>query len=254
MYHGVYSLLSTAATGSILWGYFKHGRGRGPKIWNVGGPGMRAASLVLQTAGLVGMSQMAPKLQNPYTLQSRQEQQADRGRIIAGEERKEDNSKTVSWLPKFGVRCPFDFSKPNPDDGMQGMQRVSRHYSLWSLGVAGLGMALGTPFAPEVAMFAFPLVFAAVGSTHQDSRFRRGMGGELSPEMEQKSSNVPFLALAQGRQSWTKLGEEIKWSNAMIAMALSAMIFVRRPARAKAIAKRIAEADAKAAAAAAAAR
>lgn len=259
MYHGVYSLLSTAATGSILWGYFKHGRGRGPKIWNAGTPSMRAASLLLQTAGLVGMSQMAPKFQIPYgavkargTSSNSSSAAADNNVAVPSDSTGGQTDQAAAQGFTFGVRCPFDFSKPNPDDGMQGMQRVSRHYSLWSMGVAGLGLALGTPFAPEVAMFTLPLVFAAVGSTHQDSRFRRGMGGELSPEMEAESSNLPFLALLQGRQSWAKLGQEVKWSNAMAAMALSAFIFIRRPAAARAVAKRVAAADAKTASKAAA--
>jgi len=54
---------------------------------------------------------------------------------------------------------------------------------------------LGTPFAGEFVMFAMPLAFALIGGMHQDYRYRRGMGGNLTPEVDNKTSAVPFLAL-----------------------------------------------------------
>jgi uncharacterized membrane protein len=46
--------------------------------------------------------------------------------------------------------------------------------------------------------------------------------------MEQETSNIPFAALLTGRQSWLKLSEEMKWTNAMIASSVAAALVVRR--------------------------
>ena len=94
------------------------------------------------------------------------------------------------------VRCPFDFNAP--EEEVAGMKRVSRHDKLWSFGLLGLGSALGTPFLGEFVLFAFPLLFAWVGGAHQDYRYRRNMGGSLSPQVDAVTSNVPFYAFLTG--------------------------------------------------------
>ena len=51
-YHQAYSLLSTAACASIAWGYGRHGRGQGPKLWTGGrGAAWRIAAFSFQTLG-----------------------------------------------------------------------------------------------------------------------------------------------------------------------------------------------------------
>lgn len=90
---------------------------------------------------------------------------------------------------------------------------------LWSLGLTGLGYTLTTVFITEMAMGFFPFIFALVGGAHQDFRFRRGNGGQLN----EAQSSVPFAALISGTQSWVKLNEEIKWTNAVIGVAMAAM-------------------------------
>ena len=84
----------------------------------------------------------------------------------------------------------------------------------------GVGTALVTPFLVESLFFGGPLLLATFGTAHQDTRFRRGMGGTLTPEKESVTSNIPFAALLLGRQDWTKLLDEMKWLNGGVATLL----------------------------------
>lgn len=83
-----------------------------------------------------------------------------------------------------------------------------------------MGSALATTFVSEMALFGFPLVFALIGGAHQDYRYRRGIGGSLPSSTEAVTSNVPFLALLSGSQSWSNLYYETKWTNAGLSLAL----------------------------------
>lgn len=77
-------------------------------------------------------------------------------------------------------------------------------------------------------MFGAPMVFAFVGSEHTDYRHRRGSGGQLTPEKEATTSNLPFLALLQGKQQWGALGGELKDTNAALAVAAGLLLAMRR--------------------------
>jgi hypothetical protein len=62
----------------------------------------------------------------------------------------------------------------------------------------------------------------------QDSRHRRGMGGQLSEERALQTSNLPFQALIEGRQRWTDVWQELKGFNASVAVVLGMLLFRRR--------------------------
>jgi uncharacterized membrane protein len=174
---------------------------------------------------LLMLSQVFPALQVPV-------------QIGGSPPEKQTQDKPSSNPPLGGssVRalCPIDFKfdkTHRTEDGIWGLQRVSRHASLWAFGLIGFGTALGTPFATEFVMFATPLLFAAVGSSHQDYRYRRGSGGQLTPEMESKTSNVPFVAIVQGRQSMSAVWAESKGLNALLALLLGVGLAVGRARR-----------------------
>ena len=179
----VYSTLSTASMASVIIGFYRGGKG--PVVRN---PGRLARSLgaTLQAIGLVGISQQLPP--------------------IVGERQERRPGE------------PF------------GMERVTRHAQLWPLGFLGLGTALAARNAGVIAFWGFPVAFITIGTHHQvrslvwvhapplassrtarsvlkgagrgaraqDSRFRREIGGSLTPEREAATSNVPFLALLSG--------------------------------------------------------
>ena len=237
-YNYTYSFLSTAACGSIAYGLLRHGRGK-DRVFANRSPLARGAGVALQVIGLVGASQQAPAFQIPFVPKfgssdlpsGWEEARAPDGKVYYFHAHTQETrwEKPVasapasgdtpsSALPKvsFEIRCPIDFkhgSNQNVDE-IHGMDRVSRHATFWSLGAFSLGRALPNVFLPEIVFYTFPAVFTIIGSSHQDYRYRRGSGGSLTPEREAVTSNVPFVALASGSQSWTKLADEFKWMNA----------------------------------------
>jgi prenyl protein peptidase len=225
-YQQAYSLLSTVSCAAIAFGYLRHGRAQGPTLWATPRLPLRCGAFALQTAGFLMLSQVFPALQVPFQI-------TGSAPAAQAEPAKPQTIPQASG-PSVRALCPVDFKfdkTHRSEDGIWGMQRVSRHPTLWAFGLTGLGTALGTPFATEFVMFATPLLFAAVGSAHQDYRYRRGSGGLLSPETEAKTSNVPFVAMIQGRQSASSFLLETKGLNAALAVLLGVGLAISRARR-----------------------
>lgn len=229
-YHGFYSTLSTAACLSIGYGYFRYGKNMGPilndKYWKPQSIPFRIGAFSFQSLGLIGVSQNFPKLQVPVLAQFNTD--STETDILTMES--SNGSSTVSPSTstsgsngiKFAAQCPIDWTpKDIPSDGIYGLKRVTRHPMLFSLGMFGLGTALKTPFATRAIVYGFPLLFALIGGFHQDYRHRRHSGGYLSPETDQKTSLIPFLALLCGRQNWNELWSEMKHVNMSIAVLVA---------------------------------
>ena len=216
-YHRLYNSLSTAATLSIAWGFFKHGRGQGPIIGNRGKMSL-LTGYILQSIGFIGVSQMLPKFQLPFAQES-----------ISATPSTSTPSEAAPVSSSYALRCPMDFKpKDVPADGIYGVDRISRHANFWSIGFVTLGYAATSVFIPEIVMCVWPVIFAYIGTSHQDERYRRGMGGTLSKEKDEKTSNIPFAALLSGRQQWTPLMKEMKWENAGLALCLTSITALRR--------------------------
>ncbi len=105
------------------------------------------------------------------------------------------------------------------DDEVTGVYKVTRHPMLYGIGLVGLGLALRAKFTGRRALFAGPLGVALVGTHHQDSRFRRGMGGTLTETRDLDSPNIPFSAFIRGRHAWSKLIEEVDVENLIFGVA-----------------------------------
>jgi len=215
-YHAAYGTLSTLACAMIAAGY-KKVRHSGPIV----APSRvrLLAAFALQAAGLIGASQMAPKLQIPVGYGPAE---PSSGPLASA-----DPSTSSS---KLQVKCPFDFT-PTPDSPVYGLNRVSRHPGLWSFAFLGLGSAAATASVPQALCLAGPVLVAVAGGAHQDSRFRRGLGGSLPPDVDAKTSNVPFLAMvtgAQGEGAFSGLAKELKPLNAAAAVAVAAGFALRR--------------------------
>ena len=76
-------------------------------------------------------------------------------------------------------------------------------------------------------MFTFPSIFALIGGAHQDHRFLRNSGGSLSVERYNATSNIPFLAIAMGKQKLEDVWNEIKAPNMGIALCTSLLVSLR---------------------------
>lgn len=223
-YHILYGTLSTTACSSILYGYLKHGRGgiSNPPVRSVGILSYLSA-FTCQSVGLIGLSQLFPTFQNPFVFHPAPAA-LDGSRVSS-------SAASAVVVPKaFTIRCPMDFRpKDHSTDGsVHGMERVSRHATFWSVGLVCLGRAITAVCLPEIVMFSFPAAFAWIGGAHQDSRFVRGIGGSLSEEKRAATSNVPFAAVLAGRQSVAALRDELKTTNAGLAIGLSLVMTCRK--------------------------
>ena len=223
-YHNLYSFLSTGACGAIAYGYFRIGRGTNA-FTKKRSSASNMIGFSLQALGLAGLSQLAPAMQIPFEIGKKQIGVADSDVSVTSTA---TATATNSDKFEFSLRCPINFRSQIGSSDLSGIDRISRHATLWSLGIFSLGMASTTIFIPEVVLFSFPIVYAFIGGEHQDYRYRRGSGGTLTESKEAITSNIPFLALIQGRQNWELLKSEIKWTNVALAIGLAIPLTLRQ--------------------------
>jgi hypothetical protein len=189
-------------------------------LWKGSAPMVNmVVSWTATTIGLIVASQALPKFQIPIGLQTTAE----------------NGNTNSSW--KLQVRCPFDFAddkQRNGDETVHGLERMSRHSGLWSLGFIGIGNALLQPSLPLRLWWMGPAAVAWLGGMHTDSRYRRGMGGTLDPWYDSQTSNVPFVAMLSGKQgsvsqAFSDLAfNEIKPLNALMAAGVSTVWVLSR--------------------------
>mmetsp|Transcript_5865 Transcript_5865/g.8977 ORF Transcript_5865/g.8977 Transcript_5865/m.8977 type:complete len:276 (-) Transcript_5865:69-896(-) len=210
-YHMLYGTLSTIACTSIGYGYFKLARNAGI-VSTI--PQMRVASLAAYSLGLGMVSQIIPKLQIPV--------------MFSQETKPVTKEAGSSW--QLQMRCPFDFADKKMRDeseAIMGVDRITTHPGLWSFGIMGLGQAFLATNMPLRIWWSMPLLVAAIGGSHADSRFRRGMGGQMSDEVNSKSGNIPFLSMVLGRQgpmAFVDMANEIKGLNAMVGVGVAVLL------------------------------
>lgn len=230
-YHYAYGTLSTAAMTSVFYGYFRKVKNAEPLLWK--GPavplGAKALSFMCLSLGLGMASQIPPKLQIPVHFVP----ENDTENTIATSAAVVDTDATTTTAPAqsgWKVRCPFDFTdnKDTNSPVVHGLERITRHPGLWSFGLLGLGSAFLVPSLPQRVWLMMPSMVALIGGAHTDSRFRRGMGGELSPEYDRATSNVPFVALLSGAQGnvlevLNDFKSEVKPLNAALAVGTAGL-------------------------------
>jgi len=233
-YGTTYATLSTGAMASVCWGYWKHGKGL--RIWSRPPPGFAAGAFLFQALGFAGFAQLVPRVQFPVKLVG---DPVPSSPEPSSPELRDDSRLGPVAASAWQPQCPMDFkgeAAAQKDGSIAGIQRVTRHPSLFSLGSLGLGTALASPFAAQAVMFSMPCLWSFIGAYHIDVRHRRGSGGMLSEQVDAQTSMVPFVALVEGRQSWEKLAQELKWSNVGLAVAVAALLAARRARAARAAA------------------
>ncbi|RHY79022.1 hypothetical protein DYB37_002020 [Aphanomyces astaci] len=206
-YRLTYSTLSTAACGSIAYGFLAHGRQQGPVVTSLA---KRFPLIVfsVQALGLAGMASLAvPKLQIPFTTTSDNDAPSS-------------ITTTEVATPTFTVQCPVDFKAGKTD-----LKEVTRYPMLFSFGLATLGTSLASPFLSLRLLAGFPIVMAVVGGLHQDRRHLRS--GELDQATYDKTSLLPFVALAQ-HGGWEALAEKLPWVNIGVGVVFALGLARRR--------------------------
>jgi hypothetical protein len=237
-YHLCYGTLSTIASASIGYAYYtiRKAAPLNPQLalWKTAKPPMPVAigGWMFLTLGLVMASQVAPKFQIPVAMVDENANAASNADPTVG-----PSAPSAAAPPsmKLKVRCPFDFTdKKDPNTTLHGLERISRHPGLWSLGLVGLGQSILASSMPQRIWWMGPAAIAWLGGWHTDSRYRRGMGGTLEPGYASQTSNLPFWALISGRQghgSWQALANELKPLNAAVAIGASTLWVLRRAVR-----------------------
>lgn len=225
-YHLLYGSFSTIATGTILYSYYKC-RNASPYQFPLSSSPSRVRillSLLFRSLGFVGALQLVPTLQMPVLL--------THDTTNNNQDTNQPESKT-----SFKIRCPFDFTTQSDNaTKLKGVERVTRHPALWSLAFIGLGQATVTASIPLAVWYSMPTAVALLGGSHHDSRFRRGIGGNLTVSMDAKTSNIPFYGMIFGDQqkeggtigAFKALSRETKSSNLMVGIGLATLMALRR--------------------------
>lgn len=209
-YHTVYNSLSSAACMSLGYGYYKlrNNAANNLRLFKVT-PSIFSASILATGTGCLLVSQLFPSFRNPADL-------------MKNLSTKRENKKGL---------CPMDFEADREmasKNGVNGVQRITRHASLYGLGFLGLGVALRSGLAAQALLFGglFPVV--GILANHIDHRYRNGIGGEIKYDWPQ-TSNFPFTAIAFGDQKVSDVLCDLKGTNAAAAgLVTLAVAWARR--------------------------
>lgn len=110
------------------------------------------------------------------------------------------------------------------DEPAQGMIRITRHPFMWGVILWSVAHILANADARATVFFGGFLVLAGLGTRLID---RRKSALPDWPRFAARTSNLPFLAIAQGRNR--VLWREIGWVRVAIALAVYAALLVLHP-------------------------
>ena len=106
-------------------------------------------------------------------------------------------------------------------DVIRGMLRITRHPFLWGVTIWAAGHLLVNGDLAGIILFASMLILALLGTISIDAKRKRALGATWDAFAE-RTSNLPFAAIAAGRQSF-RLGE-IGWWRIALALAIWAAL------------------------------
>jgi uncharacterized membrane protein len=106
-------------------------------------------------------------------------------------------------------------------DVVKGMLRITRHPFLWGVAIWAFGHLLVNGDAASLVLFGSLLALALFGTSSIDGKRRRALGPTWDAFADQ-TSNVPFAAIAAGRQRLSLA--EIGWWRILLAIAVWAAL------------------------------
>ena len=106
-------------------------------------------------------------------------------------------------------------------DVVKGMLRITRHPFLWGVAVWAFGHLLVSGKAASIVLFASMLLLALFGTVSIDAKRKRALGKSWDAFAAQ-TSNVPFAAVATGRQR-LDIGEIGWWRIALGVLVWAAL-------------------------------
>ena len=113
----------------------------------------------------------------------------------------------------------------NPEPA-RGMIRITRHPVMWAFLLWALAHLLARGDMRSLVFFGSFAVLASAGTLLMDRRKQQSLG-ENWARFAAVSSNLPFLAILQGRNNFK--ASEIGWRNPAIGLALYALFFWFHP-------------------------
>ena len=111
-------------------------------------------------------------------------------------------------------------------DPARGIIRVTRHPVMWAFLLWAIAHLLARGDMKSLVFFGSFAVLASVGTLLMDRRKQQSLG-ENWARFAAVSSNLPFLAILQGRNKFK--AAEIGWRNPAIGLALYALFFWFHP-------------------------
>lgn len=112
--------------------------------------------------------------------------------------------------------------KPN---AVTGMTRISRHPFLWGIVIWAAAHLIANGRLADLILFGSLLVLGLLGPPSIDTKRMRALG-ERYAAFKAQTSNIPFVAIIQGRQS-LKLGE-IWWRLLVAVVVFVGVLMVHR--------------------------
>ena len=112
------------------------------------------------------------------------------------------------------------------DGAATGITKITRHPVMWGIGLWAVAHTLATGNAKALILFGGLGFLAFVGAANIDRR-RRRTGGEAWRRLESETSNIPFLAIIQGRTEID--GSEIGWARLLAGVFLYAAVLFWHP-------------------------
>jgi uncharacterized membrane protein len=109
---------------------------------------------------------------------------------------------------------------------VKGMLRITRHPFLWGVAIWAAGHILVNGDAASLVLFGSLLFLALLGTLSIDAKRRRALG-ETWDTFATQTSNIPFGAIAAGRQKLNLA--EIGWARIAAAVAVWAVLLFAHP-------------------------
>jgi len=105
----------------------------------------------------------------------------------------------------------------------RGVLRLTRNPVMWAIGLWALAHLAANGEARAVGLFGTLAVLALLGTLLIDLKNRKMRAREFAP-LEMSTSNLPFLAVVQGRQSFPKAMREIGLIRLAVVVVLYAAL------------------------------
>ena len=179
-YLGLYSLVSFATSGWMIWAY---ARAPASPLW----PGLRVVPLVVMPLALVLLA-CGLMSRNPTAVRQQ-------GALRAS-------------------------------DAARGILRVTRHPMMWAFALWGLSHIIARGDAGALIFFGGFVLLALSGTLLIDARKAAAMGEDWQ-RFAAVTSNIPFAAIAAGRNSFRP--GEIGWMKVLVGLALYAALLLLHP-------------------------